>query len=65
MYMNVKPNQHKIISFDTTTMTLLAFRGPPKIGGGGGGGGELLPCNYLYFAYLSRVFIVQLRLLGK
>ena len=31
MYMNLKPNQHKIISFNTTTMTSLGFIGPPKI----------------------------------
>ena len=31
MYINRKPNQRKIISFNTTTMTLLGFTGPPKI----------------------------------
>ena len=31
MYMNLKPNQHKIISFNTTTMTSLGFIDPPKI----------------------------------
>ena len=31
MYMNLKPNQHKRISFNTTTMTSLGFIGPPKI----------------------------------
>ena len=31
MYMNLKPNQHKIISFNTTTMTSLGFIGPPKM----------------------------------
>ena len=25
MYMNLKPNKHKIISFNTTTMTTLGF----------------------------------------
>ena len=25
MYMNLKPNKHKIISFNTTTMTSLGF----------------------------------------
>ena len=30
MYMNLKPNQHKIISFNTTTMTSLGFIGSPK-----------------------------------
>ena len=25
MYMNLKPNKHKIISFNTTTMTFLGF----------------------------------------
>ena len=30
MYMSLKPNQHKIISFNTTTMTSLGFIGPPK-----------------------------------
>ena len=31
MYMNLKPNKHKRISFNTTTMTSLGFIGPPKI----------------------------------
>ena len=31
MYVNLKPNQHKRISFNTTTMTLLWFMDPPKI----------------------------------
>ena len=31
MYMNLKPNQHKRISFNTTTMTSLGFIGPPKV----------------------------------
>ena len=32
MYMNLKPNKHKIISFNTTTMASLGFIGPlPKI----------------------------------
>ena len=30
MYMNLKPNQHKRISFNTTTMTSLGFIGPPS-----------------------------------
>ena len=30
MYMNLKPNQHKRISLNTTTMTSLGFIGPPK-----------------------------------
>ena len=29
MYMNLKPNQHKRISFNTSTMTSLGFIGPP------------------------------------
>ena len=29
MFMNLKPNQHKRISFNTTTMTSLGFIGPP------------------------------------
>ena len=29
MYMNLKPNKHKRISFNTTTMTSLGFIGPP------------------------------------
>ena len=29
MYMNLKPNQHKRISFNTTTMTSLGFKVPP------------------------------------
>ena len=29
MYVNLKPNQHKRISFNTTTMTSLGFVGPP------------------------------------
>ena len=31
MYMNLKPNQHKRISFSITTMTSLGFAGPLKI----------------------------------
>ena len=32
MYMNLKPNKHKTISFNTTTMTSLGFIiAPPKI----------------------------------
>ena len=36
MYMNLKPNQHKIMSFNTITMTSLGFIAPlppppPKI----------------------------------
>ena len=32
MYMNLKPNQHKRMSFNTTTMTSLGFIAPhPKI----------------------------------
>ena len=29
MYMNLKPNKHKRISFNTTTMASLGFIGPP------------------------------------
>ena len=29
MYMNLKPNKHKIISFNTTTMASLGFLAPP------------------------------------
>ena len=29
MYMNLKPNQHKRIFFNATTMTSVAFIGPP------------------------------------
>ena len=39
--MNLKPNQHKTISFNTTTVTPLEFTG----GGGGGGGGSLFWTN--------------------
>ena len=43
MYMNLKPNQSKRISFNTTTMASLgfigpppeSFRSPPKTGSGG------------------------------
>ena len=31
MYMNLKPNKHKGISFNTTTMTSLRFIAPPKM----------------------------------
>ena len=31
MYMNLKPNQHKRISFNTTTITSLGFIGPPPL----------------------------------
>ena len=30
MYMNLKPNKHKRISFNTTTMASLGFIAPPK-----------------------------------
>ena len=30
MHMNLKPKQHKRISFNTTTMTSLGFIGPPS-----------------------------------
>ena len=37
MYMNLKPNKHKIISFNTTTLTSLGFiiAGPTKKNLGG------------------------------
>ena len=44
MYMKLKPNKHKIISFNTRTMTSLGFiivgtfHTPPHIKGGGAGG---------------------------
>ena len=31
MYMNLKPNKHKRISFNTTTMASLGLIAPPKI----------------------------------
>ena len=31
MYMNLKPNKHKRISFNTTTMASLGFIAPPKV----------------------------------
>ena len=31
MYMNLKPNKHKIISFNTTTMASLGFLDPPPL----------------------------------
>ena len=31
MYMNLKPNKHKRISINTTTMASWGFIGPPKI----------------------------------
>ena len=31
MYMNLKPNQHKRISFNTTIMTSLGFIAPPLL----------------------------------
>ena len=40
MYMNLKSNQHKRISFNTTTMTSLGLTGPLALRLGGGGGGE-------------------------
>ena len=30
MYINLEPNKHKIISFNTTTMASLGFTAPPK-----------------------------------
>ena len=45
MYMNLKPNNYKRISFNTTTMTSLWFIGPPpKIGG---------PPNYFGLKFLG------------
>ena len=44
MYMNLKPNQHKRISFNTTTMTSLGFIGPPK---------NLVPPNYFGLKFLG------------
>ena len=42
MYMNLKPNKHKITSFNTTTMKSLGFIlvGPPLIKGGAVGPSE-------------------------
>ena len=42
MHMNLKPNKHRIISFNTTIMASLGFiivvtSHPPLIKGGGGG----------------------------
>ena len=41
MHMNLKPNKHKIISFNTTTMASLGFiivvTSPPLLKGGGVG----------------------------
>ena len=31
MYMSLKPNKHKRISFNTTTMASLGFIGPPPL----------------------------------
>ena len=41
MYMNLKSNQHKRISFNTTTMTSLGFIGPPL---------NLAPPKFIFFA---------------
>ena len=44
MYMNLKPNKHEIIYFNTTTMTSLGFiiggTAPPLLKGGGVGPSE-------------------------
>ena len=44
MYMNLKPNKHKVISFNTTTMTSLGFiivgNPPPLLIKGGVGPSE-------------------------
>ena len=47
MHMNLKPNKHRIISFNTTIMASLGFiivvtPPPPHLIKGGGGGGTKL-----------------------
>ena len=49
MYMNLKPNQHKIISFNTTIMTLLVFIGLPL---------NLAPPPNLIFAQVPPITLV-------
>ena len=53
MYMNLKPNKHKIISFNTTTMTSLGFIivGLPSLIKGGGGGRTFQKLNHLGGGY--------------
>ena len=58
MYMNLKPNQQKRISFNPSTMTLLEFIAPPKILGPPL---NLVPPQIQFFAqvppnFLSKIF---------
>ena len=54
MDMNLKPNKHKRISFNTTTVPSLGFIGPPKI---------LEPRAPLLFC--SEIFMSPLKLGGE
>ena len=71
MYMNLKPNQHKRISFNTTTMTSLGVHSPPPPPPLnvifcseifryppkiGGGGQGLLPCRWCKPSQVSAYF---------
>ena len=47
MYMNLKPNKHKRISFNTTTMTSLGFIGPPS---------NLTPAKYNFLLRSPQLF---------
>ena len=47
MYLNLKPNKHKIISFNTKTMTSLGFHSWGSIGWGGVGGRTFRKLIYL------------------
>ena len=47
MYMNLKPNQHKRIYFNTTTMTSLGFIGPPS---------NLTPAKYNFLLRSPQLF---------
>ena len=49
MYMNLKPNKHKRISFNTKTMTSLGFTGPPL---------NLAPPKIYFFAQVSSPIIL-------
>ena len=55
MYMNLKPNKHKRISFNTTTMASLGFIGPPP---------NLIFCSDHPQLFWSEIFRSPLKLGG-
>ena len=55
MYMNLKPNKYKRISFNTTTMASVGFISPPKI---------QLPLNSIFCSGLPPPNYFGLKCLG-